>query len=332
MDLRIGTFNLNNLFSRWNFTARVDRLPEDEQTVEYVFEVDAEDVGADGQADVRFRTFEGRLVRGKDPVDTRRVAERIIAMDLDVLAVQEVENLPALTEFNDEQLGGMYSTAVLIEGNDHRLIDVAMLSKFPLRRIISHQTEVHPDAPSRRVFSRDLVGIEVWDQTRSRRLVTVFNSHFKSNFIPYWVADREAAEEANHRRRLHQAQSAVAVIERDDGVQPPLVFLGDFNQDPDHFSLAPILDGPLALIDGLADARESGPPPPSRNPEDVPPTPRWTTRLTQTNAPDTYTLFDQIWLSPDLGDHLVSATIDRRRTWTTSGSDHDPVWVELRDL
>ncbi|MEE8600699.1 endonuclease/exonuclease/phosphatase family protein [Euzebya tangerina] len=331
MDLRVGTFNLNNLFSRWNFTAVVDQLPADEQTVEYVFEVDADATDDDGEAVVRFRTFDGRLVGGKDPEDTRRVADRILAMDLDVLAVQEVENLPALQEFNERELDGLYDTVVLIEGNDHRLIDVALLAKLPLRRIQSNQTEVHPDAPDQRVFSRDLVGIEVWDPRRTRRLLTVYNTHLKSNFVPYWVRDVDAARQANDVLRFQQTQTVVRVIEREEDLDRYLV-LGDLNQEPDHFSLTPLTRGPLDLVDALADLTESRPPPPARNPEDVPPGPRWTTRLTQAGAPDRYNLFDQIWASPDLAGRIRQAQVERRRTWTTSGSDHDPVWVELADL
>ena len=32
-DITVGTFNLNNLFSRYNFEAKVDDIPEDERDV-----------------------------------------------------------------------------------------------------------------------------------------------------------------------------------------------------------------------------------------------------------------------------------------------------------
>lgn len=263
MDLRIGTFNLNNLFSRWNFTAQVDRLPEEDQTVTYTFAVDAEGEDDVGGPTVRFRTFQGRLVHAKDPQDTAKIGARILALDLDVLAVQEVENLPALKEFNAESLADLYPHQVLIEGNDHRLIDVALLSKLPLRRIVSHQTEVHPAAPAQRVFGRDLLQVEVWDPTRSRRLFTVFNSHAKSNFVPWWIRDPAAGTQRNHERRLRQSQTTVDVIGRDPTLDGRYLVLGDLNQNPDHFSLAPITDGPLRLVDALADVEESAMPRPS---------------------------------------------------------------------
>jgi exonuclease III len=41
-------------------------------------------------------------------------------------------------------------------------------------------------------------------------------------------------------------------------------------------------------------------------------------------------LYDQIWLAPQLADSLVRAQIVRRSHLTGDGSDHDPVWIELR--
>ncbi|WP_203980701.1 hypothetical protein [Planotetraspora silvatica] len=40
---------------------------------------------------MRIRTYKGRLVKTKDPEGQKLIAERITRIDLDVLAVQEVE-------------------------------------------------------------------------------------------------------------------------------------------------------------------------------------------------------------------------------------------------
>ncbi|MBI4701911.1 MAG: hypothetical protein HY744_12300 [Deltaproteobacteria bacterium] len=58
------------------------------------------------------------------------IARRIVAMDLDVLAVQEVEDIDTLKAFAREQLKlseddpPLYPNVMLVEGNDDRLIDV----------------------------------------------------------------------------------------------------------------------------------------------------------------------------------------------------------------
>jgi hypothetical protein len=46
-------------------------------------------------------------------------------MDLDVLAVQEVEDIEALKDFVRFHLVALYPNIALIEGNDTRFIDVA---------------------------------------------------------------------------------------------------------------------------------------------------------------------------------------------------------------
>jgi hypothetical protein len=146
MEATVGTFNLNNLFSRFNFRAHVDEVPEEERDVIVTFEFTEE-------GDYWFRTFRGRLIQPMPPEQVRTLAGRIQAMDLDVLAVQEVEDIEALRDFNREFLGGMYVNAVLIEGNDPRFIDVGVLSKpdFPIGAVTSWQHRVHPQDPSRRV-------------------------------------------------------------------------------------------------------------------------------------------------------------------------------------
>ena len=60
MTISIGTFNLNNLFSRYNFQAEIAALPpHDAGGIELTF----------SQGDVQARTFEGRLVKAKDAGD-----------------------------------------------------------------------------------------------------------------------------------------------------------------------------------------------------------------------------------------------------------------------
>lgn len=127
MTIKVGTFNLNNLFSRFNFSGAIEAIASGGSTGAMTIRYEFTDLD-----NIRVRTFLGKLVKAKDPDDTEEIAERILNMDLDVLAVQEVENIEILKEFNKEQLGGLYPHKVLIEGNDNRFIDVGLLSKLPL--------------------------------------------------------------------------------------------------------------------------------------------------------------------------------------------------------
>ena len=104
-------------------------------------------------------------------------------MNVDVLAVQEVEDLDTLRHFNREYLNGMYRYTVLVEGNDPRLIDVGVLSKFPIGGITSWNYKVHPDDPGKKVFGRDMLQVQILNHSRSKKLFTIFNNHLKSHYV-----------------------------------------------------------------------------------------------------------------------------------------------------
>ena len=47
----------------------------------------------------------------------------------------------------------------------------------------SWQHEVHQDDPGQRVFARDLLEIEILNQSRTKRLFTLYNNHLTSQFV-----------------------------------------------------------------------------------------------------------------------------------------------------
>jgi endonuclease/exonuclease/phosphatase family metal-dependent hydrolase len=318
MDVTVGTFNLNNLFTRWNFQAEI----KPGTTLTEVSELTAGD-------HIRFRTYQGSVVHGKDDVETAAIATRVLSIGVDVLAVQEAENIEALRTFNSEHLGGMYPYSVLVEGNDPRLIDVGVFSKYPIGRIVSHQTEPDPLRPTERVFGRDLLQVDVLSPDRKKRLLTVFNTHLKSNYVP-WREDQEAGQAAANERRLRQATAMADIIKRELRSDARYAVVGDMNDDPDSEFMAPLTAGPLNLVDALTDVVENRPPKPESDGSN--PGPRWTSRHKASGKPAEHRLFDQIWVSPSLGDKVTAATIDRRTKHSGDGSDHDPAWVTIEKV
>jgi len=250
MDLTIGTFNLNNLFSRWNFQSEVPKGTRLEQVIEF-----------DSGDQRRLRMFKGRVVTAKDARDTEAVADRIKMMDLDVLAVQEAENIEALRTFNRESLGGMYPHVILVEGNDPRLIDVGFLSRFPVGQVVSHQTEPDPERPFKPLFGRDLLRVDVLTPNRDRRLLTLFNNHMKSNFVDsleHRTPEARAAQRVrNNERRSRQARATKNIIEAETRPNSKYLVLGDMNDDPDSEHLAPLVQSNLKLVDALAQVSET---------------------------------------------------------------------------
>lgn len=193
MQISIGTFNLNNLFSRYNFRASVNSLrnadPNGEDiSVAYTFNQNSE---------FTLRTFQGRLIEGKEQTETETIAARILSMDVDVLAVQEVEDIAVLKQFNNQYLDKLYRYIILIEGNDPRLIDVGVISKYPVGAITSFQTATHPSEPNKLVFGRDLLAVEILNQAR-KKSSSFFYREIQKYYLrglPGWVLGVKVLEE-----------------------------------------------------------------------------------------------------------------------------------------
>lgn len=323
MQFTVGTFNLNNLFSRFNFEFRAEVPELKEGSVEF-----KRVQKLVSSMDERAVQYEGVALKRKDPAARQLVAERIRRMDLEVLAVQEVEDIDTLRYFARTELGnaGLYPHLILIEGNDPRLIDLAILSKFPIGAVTTWQHAVHPDQPSERVFSRDLLQVEILNQRRDRRLLTVFNTHLKSHFVPF-TEDQTAGAKAANQRRKRQAEVAVDIIASEMSADDRFVVVGDMNDGPESDFLRPLTHSPrVKLINGLAEAVETRPLPHTDSP---PSTAIWTHRFKPSGQPAQYELFDHIWVSTAVAARQTGAHIDRRSKLGGDGSDHDPAWVEL---
>jgi endonuclease/exonuclease/phosphatase family metal-dependent hydrolase len=319
MKVTVGTFNLNNLFSRFNFQAEVAAIAEPDVAGEFSYVFGPGDT-------IRLRTYRGRLVGPKDAADTGLVAERIRRINLDVLAVQEAEDVDTLRRFNREHLGNMYPHVVLIEGNDPRLIDVGLLSKLPLGGVTSWQRAVHPGASGELVFGRDLNEVEILNAGRSAKLFTLYNTHLKSNYVDF-REDPVAGRAAANARRARQAETMARVIKARTRPDSRFVVVGDMNDAPEAAPLqALVADPELRLVNALVNPQETRPP---KEDDPMPPSAAWTHRYKEAGQPARYELYDQVWLSPALAPRQSAAWIDRRSKHSGDGSDHDPAWVEL---
>jgi endonuclease/exonuclease/phosphatase family metal-dependent hydrolase len=323
MKITVGTFNLNNLFSRYNFKGEIKAIKandtEVDSTIEYTFSDD--DL-------YKIRKYMGRLVKGKDVKKTKKIVDRVIEMDVDVLAVQEVEDIDTLKAFNRDHLGKLYTYVTLIEGNDNRLIDVGLLSKYPVGAVVSWQHAVHKDAPDYPVFGRDLLEVQIMSQDRKKTLFTLFNNHLKSHFCDYRENQAECLKK-NNRRRKQQSDMIAQIVKKQTRPTSRFIILGDMNDPPDSPYLASFTtDDELSLTNALANAQETKPPTvPSNIP--APPHTNWTHRYKESGQPADYQLYDQIWVSNALAGRVSGAWIHRRKNLTGDGSDHDPAWIEL---
>jgi endonuclease/exonuclease/phosphatase family metal-dependent hydrolase len=151
--VRIGTFNCENLFARYNFNSNVDPA----KAVKNGFEINM----------TKFSIL--------SETEKKLTAKAITALDADVLALQEVENLDVLKRFRNDRLKNLkYTYAMLVDGNDPRKIDVALLSRLPIVAVRSYQ---HLREGNSYLFSRDCL---VADVQANGKTLTLFVNHFKS--------------------------------------------------------------------------------------------------------------------------------------------------------
>ena len=146
----------------------------------------------DGARDGDVPAHRGAAATALDPLDRRLTAEVLHQADADVIALQEVFDQATLDHFHDHYLlqtgARPYPFRHCLPGNDGRGLDVAVMSRVPLRAVISH-AEATPDslgfappegvARDLPVFRRDCLLVEAG-------LLTLFICHFKA---PYPVAE-----------------------------------------------------------------------------------------------------------------------------------------------
>lgn len=180
--IRVGTFNVENLLQRFDFY-RYGRL-----TTERALAVRGVEEGQEDYFTLR------RSLSVTQTDDTRQMtAQAIRDTQADVLCLQEVDNLDVLNAFHQQYVRKStdvhYGWRRLIEGNDIRGIDVAVVAKDWLR-VTSHAHHTFHDlnlfnqelddyglSPGDRIFRRDCLEVET---NANGNDFFIFVCHFKS--------------------------------------------------------------------------------------------------------------------------------------------------------
>ncbi|MFQ5846350.1 MAG: endonuclease/exonuclease/phosphatase family protein [Candidatus Methylomirabilales bacterium] len=234
MKVRIGTFNAENLFARFRFKGVRERYQKPDGRRGYRYRPyspqELQDVVKDGWTvdKTRFKPFREQ--------NRQLTAQAMKAIKADILGLQEIEGMDTLKRFISAFLGRHgYTYKALIDGNDPRLIDVALLSTYPLAYIRTHQFERTRGGRSF-VFSRDC--LEVGIQLSRHTVLPVFVNHFKS------MVGGRARTMA---RRKVQAEAVRRILQDRFGNDPGTaawVVLGDLNDYLPSAGLEPLLGQP----------------------------------------------------------------------------------------
>jgi endonuclease/exonuclease/phosphatase family metal-dependent hydrolase len=249
---------------------------------------------------------------------------RILGLvNADVQCLMEVEDRIALRRFNSNVLTDVGATpfdhAMLIDGNDERGIDVALLHRDPfvLKSIVSHSEDLDPAGNA--IFSRDCAEYEL--QTPAGNTLLLLVNHFKSKLPPASASNAKRLKQATRVREIYDQRRA-------EGFQH-IAILGDFNDTPDSAPLDPLLQPASGLVDIMQHANFTGD---GRG-------------GTFANGAPSQKI-DYILLSPALAALVTAGGVERRGVWggangtlfphipeitksAEAASDHAALWADL---
>ena len=203
--IKVATFNCENLFARYKFKS----------------DVDTDTAIKDGWLPHE------RFFHINNETEKRLTAEAIKETKADVIALQEVENLQVLKRFRNNYLLGTrkYKYICIVEGNDPRFIDIAVLSKYPIEKIDTH---IHEYNKKLRMFtfSRDCLECDILIPNTSKK-IRMYVNHFKS------MMDKSSpceGRKVTRKKRIAQSIRVKEIVSEEiSNGNRGFVILGDFN-------------------------------------------------------------------------------------------------------
>jgi endonuclease/exonuclease/phosphatase family metal-dependent hydrolase len=255
-------------------------------------------------------------------VATRNTAQVIKDVNADLLGVIEAESRPALVRFSDYVLksvkGKPFEHVMLIDGNDSRGIDVAIMTRKGYE-IIDMRSHVDDADEKGKIFSRDCA--EYMIATPAGNHILLLINHLKSKGF-----GSQAASNAKRERQAKRISEIYKGI-RQNG-EKLVAVIGDFNDVPDSKALVPIIDKTdLKDISQHAAFNDGGRPGTYGN-------------CSKSNK------IDYLLMSPELFEKVKEGGIFRKGAWggsngdlwehypemkksSDAASDHAAIWADL---
>jgi endonuclease/exonuclease/phosphatase family metal-dependent hydrolase len=184
------------------------------------------------------------LTRDKaDDAAVLNTARVISDINADIMCLIEVENRPSLQKFHDDLLlkdflqpagRAGYEYILLIDGNDERGIDVSLMSRLPVLWLCSHiQEKTMYNDNQVPTFSRDCLEAQI--KLAEGKMLHLMVNHFKS------MGYSPQNDPQSNRRRRGQVQRVAELLDAHNLQQEYVVVAGDFNSPADSPSLSPLL-------------------------------------------------------------------------------------------
>ena len=238
------------------------------------------------------------------------VAETIRGINVDFLALQEVENQGVLDDFNRRFLPEMnYRFAWVNQRSGEKAINLAFLSRVPIGDVTVHAFDEFslPGEIRRWSFVRQLVRVTL--APAEDMTLHVYMVHFKAQSGSTADDPKSAKWRLAEARQVH---ARVAALLREDP-SAWVAVIGDVNDLPDSPPCLALTrpEDDVALIDAHA-----GLPPEQRD-----------TLLRQSSYQlvDPHQPVDYIFVSPELAEHLVSESVSTPLPMDPKASDHAPL-------
>jgi predicted extracellular nuclease len=208
----IATFNIENLFTRYNFKGKKIKDAQGKTAYRPYTPKELDTAVKDGFI-IDKNIFNTTL----KPV-RKLTAKAIKAVKADILGLQEVECLDTLKRFNSRYMKSKkFKYQMVIDGNDNRFIDVALMSNFPIDFIRTHQFRRKGRS---NIFSRDCLEVHV-----------NINGHTLPIFVNHFTSMMRGRAKSRYRREAQSEEVLKILRERfgQDYGSHDFVVLGDFN-------------------------------------------------------------------------------------------------------
>lgn len=232
--IRVGTFNVENLFCRYKFVGQSPKRKRNEPKEKYEKRLKAirqkqEKLFKEEGAPLEWFRRDMENFDVIYDVQRKMTAKVIEANNPHIVALQEVESMEALRKFNSRPFfKAPFKYELLIDGNDNRGIDVAVLSRLPIINIRTHIFDLRADGYS--VFPRDCLEVDIaYNENDLSKTLTLLINHFTSRLSDKTGEKRE--RQANRVMEIIRARYSNSM----DTSQ--FIIMGDLNDSPKDPSL-----------------------------------------------------------------------------------------------